>query len=87
MTKLGGGGDTTSGFMKAQDKFLSTLGQGFGDVAKARNDGIMSPKSSKVNESRVNQTFDNINYFEERCKELQAEIDEWRKLEGADENS
>ena len=54
MTKVGGGGDTTSGFMKAQDKFLSTLGQGFGDVAKARNDGIMSPKSSKVNESRVN---------------------------------
>ena len=52
-------GDQTSGFVQAQDKFLQTLGQGFGAVAakSTRQDGLMSP-SSKANESRVNQTFD-----------------------------
>ena len=74
---------------KAQDKFMATLGQGFGLAASAARNDVMSPKQSQgVNESRVNQSFAAVpNFYEERCKELEEEIEELRAIEGDDENS
>ena len=56
-TKTKAGGDWTGISKKesAQNKFMATLGQGFGLAASAaRNDGIQSPRDQAMNESKVN---------------------------------
>ena len=72
----------SSQLQKLTDKFLSTLGQGFGaaaNVSKGPNQssmldeskGVVSPREA----SRQTITGAGPNYFEFRAKELQEEID------------
>lgn len=63
---------------KQTDKFLATLGQGFGAAANIKGKGernsIMSPRDGQQTKEKA------PDYYEFRCKELQEEIDNMHNL-------
>ena len=78
----------TSQLQKQTDKFLSTLGQGFGAAASAANNSmvdqsmekVISPRDSRINKSQVSMKEQVPNYYEFRVKELQEELDQMHAL-------